>query len=275
MYYYGFRYYSPDLGRWINRDPIEEQGGVNLYQFVANGPTNYIDAFGLRIETILEYEDSFAQNITPFIYVLGSATATVSFNTDTCCSEIEINGTFGIGGGIRFQRAKKFKISGGLGGEIGVNAELSFAESRRDFHGQFQICGINDSSANLNSTILAADLSVTVQGSVYGNGNLGIIGIDVSGGLGFDAPIELELASQGQIRGRQVSIGLIGTAQVSATAHGDARYSVFTGIGSAQRTLREGSVAELFGSDGEWEILRKVGPKDEPLFDPIEFEYPF
>lgn len=24
LYYYGYRYYSPSLGRWISRDPIKE-----------------------------------------------------------------------------------------------------------------------------------------------------------------------------------------------------------------------------------------------------------
>jgi RHS repeat-associated protein len=46
MYYYGRRYYSPRLGRWISRDPIEEQGGLNLYGFVKNSPMNWIDALG-------------------------------------------------------------------------------------------------------------------------------------------------------------------------------------------------------------------------------------
>jgi len=36
LYYYGYRYYTPQTGRWINRDPIEEQGGLNLYGFVGN-----------------------------------------------------------------------------------------------------------------------------------------------------------------------------------------------------------------------------------------------
>ena len=31
VHYYGYRYYSPDLGRWINRDPIRERGGINVY----------------------------------------------------------------------------------------------------------------------------------------------------------------------------------------------------------------------------------------------------
>jgi RHS repeat-associated protein len=36
LYYYGYRYYTPQTGRWINRDPIGEQGGLNLYGFVGN-----------------------------------------------------------------------------------------------------------------------------------------------------------------------------------------------------------------------------------------------
>ncbi len=46
LLYYGFRYYSPELGRWLNRDPIEEEGGYNLYGFVYNEPVNYIDVLG-------------------------------------------------------------------------------------------------------------------------------------------------------------------------------------------------------------------------------------
>ena len=28
LLYYGYRYYSPSMGRWISRDPIEEAGGL-------------------------------------------------------------------------------------------------------------------------------------------------------------------------------------------------------------------------------------------------------
>ncbi len=43
----GYRFYNPELGRWVNRDPIEERGGLNVYGFVGNGPTVYIDMIGL------------------------------------------------------------------------------------------------------------------------------------------------------------------------------------------------------------------------------------
>jgi len=44
--YYGYRYYSPELGRWVNRDPIEEKGGGNLYAFVLNQAIYLFDVFG-------------------------------------------------------------------------------------------------------------------------------------------------------------------------------------------------------------------------------------
>ncbi len=39
-------FYHPEQGRWINRDPIEEEGGANLTAFVLNDPVNKIDPLG-------------------------------------------------------------------------------------------------------------------------------------------------------------------------------------------------------------------------------------
>jgi RHS repeat-associated protein len=47
-YYYGFRYYDPVTGRWPSRDPIEEQGGLNLYGFVANDAITGWDLLGQK-----------------------------------------------------------------------------------------------------------------------------------------------------------------------------------------------------------------------------------
>jgi len=47
LYYYGFRYYSAEIGRWISRDPIGERGGINIYGFAGNVPTVNIDPLGL------------------------------------------------------------------------------------------------------------------------------------------------------------------------------------------------------------------------------------
>jgi len=47
LYYFGYRYYDPLAGRWLNRDPLQEAGGLNLYAYVANAPGTYMDPFGL------------------------------------------------------------------------------------------------------------------------------------------------------------------------------------------------------------------------------------
>ncbi|MCD4781807.1 MAG: AHH domain-containing protein, partial [Candidatus Omnitrophica bacterium] len=63
LYYYGYRYYDPETGRWLSRDPIREEGfltltssayydvaDLNLYAFVLNNSINYFDEYGLAAE---------------------------------------------------------------------------------------------------------------------------------------------------------------------------------------------------------------------------------
>ena len=62
MYYFLYRFYDPNLQRWLNRDPIAETGfrisirriplvleDVNLFEFARNSPTRYLDPFGLGL----------------------------------------------------------------------------------------------------------------------------------------------------------------------------------------------------------------------------------
>ena len=46
LYYYGLRFYDPSWGRWLNRDPIGEAGGLNLYGFCGNNGVNQVDCLG-------------------------------------------------------------------------------------------------------------------------------------------------------------------------------------------------------------------------------------
>jgi RHS repeat-associated protein len=45
--FYAMRYYSARMHRWLNPDPIQELGGINLSSFVGNSPVRAIDPFGL------------------------------------------------------------------------------------------------------------------------------------------------------------------------------------------------------------------------------------
>jgi len=50
LVYYLYRWYASELGRFANRDPIEENGGISLYSTVGNNPIIYIDLFGLETD---------------------------------------------------------------------------------------------------------------------------------------------------------------------------------------------------------------------------------
>ena len=53
LVYYNYRHYSPALGRWLSRDPIEEEGGLNLYAFVGNCSILTFDDLGLVWSSII------------------------------------------------------------------------------------------------------------------------------------------------------------------------------------------------------------------------------
>jgi RHS repeat-associated protein len=58
--YYGYRYYSPELGRWLSYDSLRELGGIMLfgwkkyielplYNFIGNNPMSMFDVDGLGL----------------------------------------------------------------------------------------------------------------------------------------------------------------------------------------------------------------------------------
>ena len=49
LVYYNYRHYNPCVGRWLNCDPIEEEGGENLYAFCENNSVSYFDNVGTEI----------------------------------------------------------------------------------------------------------------------------------------------------------------------------------------------------------------------------------
>ncbi len=55
LYYYGLRFYSPEISRWLNKDPIGEHAGLNLYAYVDNCPAQRHDAVGRASGNADEY----------------------------------------------------------------------------------------------------------------------------------------------------------------------------------------------------------------------------
>jgi RHS repeat-associated protein len=63
---YEYRVRRPDLA-WLSRDPIEEEGGINLYAFVRNDPTTAIDKLGRRV--VVEPASAVGEVVEIFNYL--------------------------------------------------------------------------------------------------------------------------------------------------------------------------------------------------------------
>ena len=92
LLYYGYRYYNAETGRWLNRDPIEERGGLNLYGMVGNDLINKWDLLGMVELTFFYMTEIETATITfPDVPLLRrtfnggiKTTQTVSVDPDKC-----------------------------------------------------------------------------------------------------------------------------------------------------------------------------------------------
>lgn len=71
MYFFGRRFYDPEVGSWLTPDPEGLTDGPNLYAYVRHCPVIFIDHYGLWCETInltvsLEYNDGKNTVSLPF-----------------------------------------------------------------------------------------------------------------------------------------------------------------------------------------------------------------
>jgi len=102
LLYYGYRWYDPATGRWPSRDPIEEEGGLNLYGFVGNDGVSQIDYLGLAgegqdcLET-LDHLFTNSSDIKEIINKIKSKGCKVPPVTCECCK-----GRYKSAGGLHY-----------------------------------------------------------------------------------------------------------------------------------------------------------------------------
>jgi RHS repeat-associated protein len=118
IYYYGYRHYSPELGRWLSRDPIGEEGGVNLYGMVGNDAVNSWDVLGLEWTKINCSGVSEAVGGSAYALFVASAKVSISGEVCDCCDtetkEVKPKDTWNV-----TVRARA-RIGVGVGGDLRI-----------------------------------------------------------------------------------------------------------------------------------------------------------
>jgi RHS repeat-associated protein len=85
LYYYGYRFYDPYLQRWVNRDPLEERGGKNLYAFIKNQALAMVDPVGLFF-----WRKKWVDEDDPYIWIKGKDGVLIAYNA-ACIANAQIN----------------------------------------------------------------------------------------------------------------------------------------------------------------------------------------
>jgi RHS repeat-associated protein len=83
LIYYGYRFYDPRNGRFINRDPIGEADGYNIYRFSENDGVNNVDVLGLYID---------------FVYLTTGSGSSAGYNLGAAAANNGVTFTTGGGG---------------------------------------------------------------------------------------------------------------------------------------------------------------------------------
>jgi RHS repeat-associated protein len=142
LFYYRNRYFHPRLQRFVSEDPITFAGNdINLYGYVGNNPTKYVDPFGLWGVGI-----QFGAQAEGGLGALGGGAqigaGVGAFFTDA--NNVNV-GAFAEGGGFAFNHGYPGDKGVAIGGSAGYGAFGFFTNAKcaKDLAGPFYVASLN------------------------------------------------------------------------------------------------------------------------------------
>ncbi len=128
LYYYRNRYYSPELGRFLQRDPVGYIAGINLYTYCSNNPVNWVDPFGW------DKEKPWWEKIRGSIGIeFGISGGALFGGGISIIPTITYSPEYGFEVGMQIVPRFGWEIYGHVGGNIGM--QLTTAGSLREIAG--------------------------------------------------------------------------------------------------------------------------------------------
>ena len=158
LYYMRHRWFEPQLMRFVSTDPIRLQGGTNLYAYVGNAPTKFVDPLGLKSDVELAFR------------------AEANDARDHCNDDKALLVLFYIGGAIVApELVLGATLVGALGGGV-VGGGIAAAGGDNLQEGVIQ--GVVSGAATAGALAILGPAAASIVGG-------GALGGSVAGGLGF------------------------------------------------------------------------------------------
>jgi len=169
LIYFRARWYSPETGRWLSKDPIGISGGLNLYVFCGNNPVNFIDPFGW-VDLFPNSPVDVVVEITTAVSIYQDARSTQPGHNDMRDAARHAN----TSREVAEKTSLATSLTLGLGNEIKtlVMDRQNPAESKMDMHNN--IAGLKSAltGAPVNPSSLATLNSKTGTYSSYSGGGV-------------------------------------------------------------------------------------------------------
>jgi len=169
LLYFGYRFYVPHMERWLNRDPIGTNGGLNIYAYVEQNPIMYVDPKGLYLCDLLSHING---NID--LGVSGGKGIAGGVKVSVSSDGVVVAVTTGVGGGGAVTATTGGNATLGEGGDSigGTGIHISTSTTISGGKGKFG----GSVSINAGSNGVYGSSSVG-----YGIGKAIVSGVTVSG----------------------------------------------------------------------------------------------
>ncbi|MCR9095049.1 MAG: DUF6531 domain-containing protein [bacterium] len=159
LHYNRHRYYDPSSARYVSADPIGQRGGLHLYQYARNSPSQALDPMGLFTFSVGQFTAGGAG-------AGGQAQLALVADDD---GNVGIALTYGVGAEI------------GAGASTGIVGGLSSADTIFDLEGDSTVTGASAGEGAV------AGVDVVDFNSRSGSDEFGV---EVQFGLGAGTPVE-------------------------------------------------------------------------------------